>query len=45
MAIVSTDRVANKSFAGGHLYVFVRPSSANAVLLELVEAAVSGEAD
>ncbi len=30
--------------AGGHRYVFVHPASANGVLLELVEAAGSGEA-
>jgi LAO/AO transport system kinase len=31
--------------AGGHRYVFVHPSSANGVLLELVEAAVTGESN
>ena len=31
--------------AGGHRYVFVHPASANGVLLELVEAAVSGDTD
>ena len=30
---------------GGHRYVFVHPSSANGVLLELVEAAVEGDRD
>jgi len=29
--------------AGGHRYLFVHPSSANGVLLELVEAAGHGE--
>jgi methylmalonyl-CoA epimerase len=29
--------------AGGHRYVFIHPASANGVLLELVEAAASGE--